>query len=113
MVKDAVSIEKALMALVEFLGKDSIILGHCVDFDLNFLNYNLEIYGFDCYPKRFIDTVTIARSFRKNNSLQNLIRDYIDPDFLQAHKALDDARNTAKLFQFFKKKELTNKEEIK
>lgn len=101
MVKDKPTIKEVLPTLLEFIGKD-IVLGHNVRFDLGFLNYALEVHGFEHYVTKYVDTLTIARSFRKNNKLENLVKDYLKPDFIQAHLALSDAKYTAEIFKVFK-----------
>ena len=40
-----------------------------------------------------------ARRFRKNNTLERLVKDYVNPYYIEAHRGLDDAKNTALVFQ--------------
>lgn len=97
MVAKAPRIGSILPLFIDFIGRD-IILGHNVKFDINFLNYAMEAHGYDSFITRYIDTMWIARSFRKNNRLETLVRDYVNPYYIEMHQGLDDAKNTAKLF---------------
>lgn len=100
MIVDAPGAKTAIAQLVEFL-EDYIIVGHNTKFDLTFLNYYLELFRYDEFITKYCDTLTIARSFRSNNKLETLVKDYINPEYVQSHTAFDDVENTAKLFQFF------------
>lgn len=102
MVRNAPSIDEVLPLLIDFIGND-IILGHNVKFDINFINHAMEVNGFDKYITRYVDTVLIARRFRKNNSLETLVKDYVNPNYVEKHQGLDDALNTARVFYVFKK----------
>lgn len=104
MVRNAPTIDEVLPLLIDFIGND-IILGHNVRFDINFINHAMEVNGFDKYITKYVDTVQIARTFRKNNSLQTLVKDYVNPHYIEKHQGLDDALNTARVFYVFKKME--------
>ena len=102
MVANAPDIDEVLPALLDFVGDDTL-LGHNIRFDLGFLNYALANHGYKENLTTYIDTMMMARSFRKNNKLEQLVRDYVNPNYEEAHQGLDDARNTALVFQKFKK----------
>lgn len=97
MVAKAPRIASVLPLFIDFIGRD-IILGHNVKFDINFLNFAMEAQGYDAFITRYIDTMWMARSFRKNNRLETLVRDYVNPYYVEKHQGLDDAKNTAKLY---------------
>ena len=97
MVAKSPCIGSVLPLLIDFIGRD-IILGHNVKFDINFLNYAMEAHGYDDFITKYMDTMWMARSFRKNNSLEILVRDYVNPNYIEKHTGLDDAKHTAKLF---------------
>ena len=102
MVQEAPSIAEVLPKVMEFIG-DDIIVGHNVNFDISFINNALTKQGYSNYLTTYIDTMLMARSFRKNNSLENLVRDYVDKDYVEKHMGLDDAMNTARVFYVFKR----------
>lgn len=101
MVRNAPPIKVVLPQLIEFLGED-IILGHNVRFDISFINNAMLKYGFDNFITTYVDTMLIARRFRKHNSLENLVRDYVNSNYVEQHTGLDDALNTARVFYRFK-----------
>lgn len=101
MVQDAPPIKVVLPQFIEFLGED-IILGHNVRFDISFINNAMLKYGFDNFITTYVDTMLIARRFRKHNSLENLVRDYVNSNYVEQHTGLDDALNTARVFYRFK-----------
>lgn len=97
MVAKAPRIGSILPLFIDFIGRD-IILGHNVKFDINFLNYAMEANGYDAFITKYIDTMWMARRFRKNNRLETLVKDYVNPYYVEKHQGLDDAKNTAKLY---------------
>ena len=98
MVKKAPYILEVMPYVIDFVGHD-IILGHNVRFDINFLNFAMEKNGFNSFFNTYIDTMWMARRFRKNNTLERLVKDYVNPYYIEAHRGLDDAKNTALVFQ--------------
>lgn len=102
MVKNSPKIKEVLPLLIDFVG-DDIVLGHNVQFDLGFINHAAAVNGIGNYITKFVDTLIIARQFRKNNALEVLVREYVNPDYVERHQGLDDALNTARLFYVFKR----------
>lgn len=102
MVKNSPKIKEVLPLLIDFVG-DDIVLGHNVQFDLGFINHAAAVNGIGNYITKFVDTLIIARQFRKNNALEVLVREYVNPDYVEKHQGLDDALNTARLFYVFKR----------
>lgn len=102
MVKNSPKIKEVLPLLIDFVG-DDIVLGHNVQFDLGFINHAAAVNGIGNYITKLVDTLIIARQFRKNNALEVLVREYVNPDYVEKHQGLDDALNTARLFYVFKR----------
>lgn len=97
MVVEAPRIEEALPSFIEFVG-DAVIVGHNVRFDLSFLNAAAERLGYQRFPKRFIDTVGLARRLVRpevrNLKLGTLAAHFRSP-VTPNHRALEDAKATA------------------
>lgn len=86
-----------LKDFVEFAG-DAILVGHNIEFDINFLNSRLkELLGIEL-NNTYIDTVKIARKYIKSNSytLDKLAKTLKLSKF-NHHRAFDDAMVTAEL----------------
>lgn len=101
MVSDAPRIEKVLPKLIEFIGQD-VVIGHNVNFDINFI-YDKCIDCLDYkFSNNFIDTMRIARRLypeEKHNKLNDLeIRFGLKND--NAHRALSDARLTNQCYLY-------------
>ena len=45
MVKDAETIDKVIPKIIEFIGND-VLVAHNAGFDIGFLKYNFEKYGY-------------------------------------------------------------------
>lgn len=102
MVKDAPYIDKALPAILEFIG-DDIIVGHKVDFDIRFL---INACIWEDYPnKKFkaIDTLNLARKYIPKSEVSDYSLDSLRPFFdlnEPAHRAMSDCEATAKVYQY-------------
>lgn len=86
--------------IIESIFEDSIVVGHNVRFDLNFLNFH-----FDIRPKKFIDTLLISKielPLLPNNKLET-VASYQKVELNNAHNALNDVMATAGIMQRFKK----------
>ena len=97
MVKDAPLFEDVLPDFYKFC-KNCILVGQNVDFDFGFLDYygRKANYIFDNKKE---DTLALARKyiFIKNYKLKT-ISDYLNISLINAHRALNDALATAKVF---------------
>lgn len=100
MLSDAPTIHEVLPKYIEFIG-DDIVIGHNVNFDINFLydacTKNLS-YPF---PNDFLDTLRISRKKIvdiKSHSLGSLLN-YFDIRQEQAHRALNDCDATKRLYE--------------
>lgn len=104
--------EKIVNILPEFFDflEDKALLGHCVLFDFSFLK-KAAVNERMTFERMGIDTLKIARKYLKDlesRSLESLCRHYGIPH--NAHRALEDARATVRLYQklseeFYKKEE--------
>ncbi|GAW92434.1 3'-5' exonuclease [Calderihabitans maritimus] len=100
MVADQPSIQEILPDFLEFIG-DAILVGHVVDFDLHFINKELEEHFGFTLPHVVLDTRVLAGGLLPSagdRSLDNLCRLYNIPAEGR-HTALGDALITARLFQ--------------
>ena len=91
MVKDQPFIEDCLQEYLDFIG-DDLVVGHNVNFDINFIYDN----SVDCYDKEFtndfVDTMRLSRRMfkeEKHHRLRDLIKRYNIPGN-QEHRALSD-----------------------
>jgi len=98
MVKDAPDYAQVFQSFVEFFDGKPLI-AHNMDFDYSFIRDDLNKYFTDDEITR-IDTLSLARAVLpdlKKHKLSTLI-EYYDIELKNHHRALDDARATAKLF---------------
>lgn len=97
MLKDAPSFEDIAQKLYDFIGQ-SVIIGHNVNFDINFLYDNFLKALNILFQNDFIDTMRIARIILPelpHHRLFDLCKLYsIDNDY---HRALSDCEATQKL----------------
>ena len=108
MVIGGLSEDEAMERLLTFIGED-IIVGQNVNFDYSFLkqwevNHKRKVERFGC------DTLKIARQLlppEQPKKLENLC-EYFHIERVRAHRALDDATETALVFEALK--ELAEKE---
>lgn len=100
MVADAPMIEKVLISFEQFIG-NSILMGHNVNFDINFL-YDNSLHILDNPLKNdFIDTWRFARKFiteTKNHKLITLAK-YYGLDTTNSHRALKDCELTLEIYK--------------
>lgn len=84
----------------DFLG-DSIIVGHNVHFDINFLYDNFEHYLSKPLCNNFVDTMRLSKKYFKNAPSYKLstLADYLHISVEVSHRALDDCNTTNALYQ--------------
>lgn len=103
MVSDAPNIEEALPGFMDFVG-DSILLGHNVNFDVNFL-YDKSMLIFNKpFTNNFIDTMRISRKLFpdfNNHKLNTLIRNF-NLEKRGFHRALGDCNYTYQIYENIK-----------
>ena len=98
MVKDAETIETVLPKFNEFCD-GSIVVAHNAKFDMSFINYFSNKYKLKA-PKYTIDTLSIARELFESyqNHKLGTIAENLKIELGDAHRAINDARATAKIF---------------
>lgn len=91
MLQNAPNISEVLQSFNEFI-KDDVLIGHNVNFDINFLyDNNIEYFG-KPLTNNYIDTLRIARKILpelKHHRLDDLIS-YFSKDKRNEHRALND-----------------------
>ncbi len=112
MAESGQDISKALDEFLAFAG-DRILIGHNLYFDYSFLkqaalNLNRN------FERRGIDTLKIARNLLKKPEKKSLdsLCSYFHLEREHAHRALDDAIATAKLFLLLKEQYEEEQEEV-
>lgn len=103
--ENGVSQEEGFIRFLDFVGNDFIV-GHNVNFDINFL-YDHVLHYLGCYVENnFVDTVRIARILLKGKvrdcKLGTLIQ-YFGFDYSGAHRALQDCKFTYQILEKFRK----------
>ena len=103
MVKNAPKIEDVLPQFMEFVGNE-ILIGHNVNFDINFIYDNLYINNYKVLKNDFIDTMRLARKLLPDLSHHRLIdlADYFNIDFSNNHRALRDCEITLSIYENLK-----------
>ena len=98
MLQEAPEIEDVLVQFLSFVGND-IILGHNVNFDINFLYDNILNYLGEYFTNDFIDTMYIARRVLSlpHNRLDDLVK-YFNITARDKHRALNDCDLTYKVY---------------
>ncbi len=103
-VKKSPSIDEVLSKFIEFIG-DSIILGHNVNFDINFIYDNLVKFNMKPITNDFIDTLRLSRRLLpelKHHRLSDLA-DYYNINAVGSHRSLKDVRMTIEVYNNLEK----------
>ena len=98
MVADSPTIEEILPKMIEFIG-DSVVVTHNTDFDVSYLKYNYEQYGYK-FNNTYLDTLRLAKAMYpefKRYKL-GLIADKLGITVEVAHRALDDVKTLVQVF---------------
>lgn len=99
MVMSAPTIETILPKFLEF-SEGSILVAHNADFDIGFINENAYRLGLK-FEEVSIDTLGLARMLHpeyKNHKLDTISKNLAVPAF-HHHRAIDDAKATAYIFE--------------
>ena len=95
MLAAAPALPEVLPAARDFLG-DDIILGHNINFDINFIYDNCEYQGLPPVSNGYIDTMRISRRVLpdlKHHRLGDIVN-ALGVDHAQAHRAIGDCHAT-------------------
>jgi len=95
MVKDAPSIAQVLPKFLDFVGED-IVVGHNVNFDINFIYFNTEIHLGIPFTNNYVDTMVLSRKLLpklEHHRLCDLV-EYYHVNNKNAHRALSDCMAT-------------------
>lgn len=103
MVKDAPTIEEILPDFMDYIGND-ILIGHNVNFDINFIYDNLYRNKFDVLTNDFIDTMRISRKLLPELPHHRLIdlAKYFKIDSTNNHRSLKDCEITMNVYENLK-----------
>lgn len=103
MVKDAPTIEEILPDFMNYIGND-ILIGHNVNFDINFIYDNLYRNKFDVLTNDFIDTMRISRKLLPELPHHRLIdlAKYFKIDSTNNHRSLKDCEITMNVYENLK-----------
>ena len=98
MVKDSPTIEEILPKVIEFIG-DSVVVTHNTDFDVTWLKYNYEKYGYE-WKNTYLDTLRLSRALYPHFTKHKLgiIADKLGIKVDVAHRALDDVKTLVQVF---------------
>lgn len=99
MVSDAPSIDKVLIDFLEFI-EDDILIGHNVNFDINFVYDNMVRLGYGTLNNDFVDNLRIARKVLTELDHHRLgdLAEYYLIDSTGAHRGLKDSYMTYEIF---------------
>ena len=100
MVVRAPRIEAVLPSFLDFVGDDSVLVGHNIRYDLSFTNAALERDGRPRLANRSVDTLPLARRLLRDevpNCKLGTLADRLRLSHTPSHRALDDALATGEL----------------
>lgn len=103
MLRDAPEINDVLPRFLSFVG-DSVVVGHSVNFDINFIYDNAEYLNLTSFSNDFIDTLRLSRRLYKglpNHKLSTLCNSLGVPQPIE-HRALEDCQRTNSCYQAMK-----------
>lgn len=103
MLATAPDVADVLKDFLAFVG-DSVIVGHNVNFDVNFIYDSSERHELGTFSNDFVDTMRISRKCTigaRNHKLDTLLKHY-DIVNDNAHRALSDTLCTQQLYEIMK-----------
>ena len=103
MLENAKSISSILPLFKEFI-EDNILIGHNVNFDINFVYDNLIKNNYDALKNDFIDTMRIGRKILPEFEHHRLIdlAEYFNINISNNHRALRDCEITFNVYNKLK-----------
>lgn len=95
MLKEGKEVEEVLEEFIDFAGSD-IIMGHNVNFDINFIYDKCEKYLDTYFKNDFIDTMRIAKKLLPDSPNYKLgtLAEIFDVSYKNAHRGLTDVEIT-------------------
>lgn len=104
MVENALSIEEVLPRFIDFI-EDEILVGHNVNFDINFIYDNLIKLGKEPLKNDFVDTLRLSRKLLPNLNHHRLsdITNYYKINNKGSHRAMRDTEMTLEVLQMLVK----------
>lgn len=100
MVVRAPPIDAVLPSFIDFVGTDSVLVGHNVRYDLSFMAAAMERDGREKFTHRSVDTLPLARRLLRDevpNCRLGTLADRLRLSHQPSHRALDDALATGDL----------------
>ena len=103
MVRDADTINEVINEFKDFLG-DNIIVGHNVNFDINFLYDNMYNANGKYLTNNFVDTMYVSKKVIPGLGSYKLesITNYLNVSYEGAHRALNDCIFTYECYEKMK-----------
>lgn len=104
MLTDAPEEPEAIAALLEWLGDDTVLLGHNISFDHSFLVQAIRRCGYAEPQFLGIDTLKLSRVLcpdLPNKKLETMV-EYFGLTNERAHRAFEDARVTVEVYRCLK-----------
>lgn len=104
MVENALSIEEVLPRFIDFI-EDEILVGHNVNFDINFIYDNLIKFGKEPLKNDFVDTLRLSRKLLPNLNHHRLsdLTNYYKINNKGSHRAMRDTEMTLEVLQMLVK----------
>ncbi len=100
MVMRAPAIDAVLPSFIDFVGTDSVLVGHNVRYDLSFMAAAMQRAGRETFTHRSVDTLALARRLLRDevpNCRLGTLADRLRLSHRPSHRALDDALATGDL----------------
>lgn len=104
LVKNAITIEEALPQFIQFI-EDLPLVAHNSNFDLSFIEENINRLELPMITNKNIDTVYLARKYIKgvfNHKLETL-KNYFRLTY-SSHRSIEDCLTTNHVYQYCKSK---------
>lgn len=101
---DTLTVLKDFRTFIE----NDILIGHNINFDINFLYDKCDANQLETLSNDFVDTMRLSRRIHPEFSHHRLsdIANYYSVDYSRAHRAFSDVEITAKCFSFMKQEVL-------
>ncbi len=114
MLSEADSASSVLSSFYSFIG-NSVLVGHNVNFDINFLYDNCERIIHEHLSNDFVDTMRLSRRIHEelsHHKLSDLVQ-YYNLNYENAHRASNDVKITSKCYICLKNEVLEKYKSIK